>query len=130
MPDARSDVSSEDVSKRVARAVWGLLLIWTGAALLLHWSWGVGLLGAGAIVLAAQAFRGYLRAKIDGFGLVAGLLLVVCGVWNMFDVTLDLVPLLCIGGGIALLVSIWAAKGTRRASGGPPELHAPSPPRA
>lgn len=130
MADARSDVSSKDVSNRVARAVWGLLLIWTGAALLLHWSWGVGLVGAGAILLAAQAFRGYLRVRIDRFGLVAGLLLVVCGVWNMFDVTLDLVPLLCIGAGIALLVSIWAAKGTRRASGGPPELHAASHPRA
>jgi hypothetical protein len=124
MPDARFDVSN-----RVARAVWGLLLIWTGAALSLHWSWGVGLLGAGAILLAAQALRAYLRVKLDGFGLVAGLLLVACGVWNMVDLTLDLVPLLCIGGGLALLVSIWTAKGTHHASGGPPGLDAASHPR-
>jgi hypothetical protein len=116
MQEERHDVSSEDVSRNVARAVWGLLLIWTGAALLLHWSWGVGLVGAGAILLAAQGARRYLRVKLDGFGLVAGVLLVVCGVWNMFDVALELVPLLCIGAGIALLVSIWAARGTRRAS--------------
>jgi hypothetical protein len=129
MPDARSDVSSEDVSNRVARAAFGVLLIWVGAALLLQWRWGVGLVGAGAILLAAQALRGYLRVRIDGFGLVAGLLLVVCGVWNLFDVTLNLVPLLCIGAGIALLVSIWTAKRTRRASPGAPEFHAPSHPR-
>ena len=128
MADARSDVSRETVSNRVARVVWGVLLIWTGAALLLHWSWGVGLVGAGAILLAAQALRRYLRLRIDGFGLVAGLVLVACGVWNMFDVTLDLVPLLCIAAGIAFLVSI--RTGTRRASGGPPEPHAPSHPGA
>lgn len=116
MQEERHDVSSEDVSRSVARAVWGLLLIWTGAALLLHWSWGVGLVGAGAILLAAQGARRYLRVKLDGFGLVAGVLLVVCGVWNTFDVALELVPLLSIGAGIALLVSIWAARGTRRAS--------------
>jgi hypothetical protein len=129
MQDERHDVSSEDVSRNVARAVWGLLLIWTGAALLLHWSWGVGLLGAGTILLAAQGARRYLRVKIDGFGLVAGALLVVCGVWNMLNLALELVPLLCIGAGTALLVSIWTAKGTRRASEGR-ELHAHSHPRA
>jgi hypothetical protein len=127
MLDARSDVSSEDVSSRVARAVWGLLLIWTGGALLLHWSWGASLVGAGAILLTAQALRRTLRVRIDRFGLVAGLLLAVCGVWNMMDVTLDLVPLLCIGAGLVLLVSIWTARGTRRAPGEPPELHAPHP---
>ena len=130
MPDARSNLSSEGVSNNVARAVWGLLLIWTGAALLLHWRWGVGLVGAGTILLAAQAVRRYLRVRIDGFGLVAGSMLVLCGVWSMFDVAFELVPLVCIGAGTALLVSIWSARRARRASGGPPELHAPTHPRA
>jgi hypothetical protein len=130
MPDARPDVSSEDLSKSVARVVWGMLLIWTGAALLLHWSWGVGLVGAGAILMAAQAFRRYRRLKIDGFGLVVGFLLVACGVWILFDVAVELAPLLCIGAGIALLVSTWTARRTRRESGGGADIHAPSHPRA
>ncbi len=121
--------ANEGVSAKVATAVWGLLLIWTGAALLLHWSWGVGLVGAGAILLGAQAVRKYLRVKIDGFALVAGTLLVLCGVWNMFDVALELVPLLCIGAGIALLLSIRTAKRTEPAPEGR-ELHASSHPRA
>ena len=129
MPDTRPDELSEAISNNVARAVWGLLLIWAGAALLLHWSWGVGLLGAGVILLAAQAVRRRRGVKVEGFGLVVGLLLVVCGIWNMFDVALELAPLLCIGFGIALLVSIWTAKGRRHAAGGP-GLHAPSHPRA
>lgn len=129
MTDARSDVSSDELSSRVTKAGWGVLLIWTGAALLLHWSWGAGLLGAGVIMVAAQALRGYLRVGIDGFGLVAGLLVALCGVWNIFDVTLNLVPLLFIGAGIALLLSIWTGRGTRRAPGEPPELHASPHPR-
>jgi hypothetical protein len=129
MPDARPDVSSEWASRSRARTVWGLLLIWTGAALLLHWSWGVGLVGAGAILLAAQAARWRRRLEVDRFGLVAGFLLVVCGVWNMFDVAIELVPLLCIGAGVVLLISTWTTKGNRRAPGGPADVHAPSHPR-
>ncbi len=121
--------ANEGVSAKVATAVWGLLLIWTGATLLLHWSWGVGLVGAGAILLGAQAVRRYLRVKVDGFALVAGALLVVCGVWNMFSVAIDIVPLLCIGAGIALLLSLRTAKGAGRAPEGR-ELHPSSHPRA
>ncbi len=128
MQEAHHDVSGVELSKKVATAVWGLLLIWIGAALLLHWSWGVGLLGAGAILLGAQAFRRYRRVKVDGFGLVVGSVLAVCGIWNMFDVALALAPLLCIGLGVALLVSIWTAKGNRHAVEGR-ELHASSHPR-
>ncbi len=127
MEEARQ-VSSEEISRRVASTVWGLLLIWIGAALLLHWSWGVGLLGAGVILIGAQAVRRFRQVKVDGFGLVVGALLVVCGIWNMFDVALELVPLLCIGFGIALLVSVWTAKGARHAGEGR-ELHASSHPR-
>lgn len=128
MPDTRSDVSSEFASKNVARVVWGLLLIWVGAALLLRWSWGVGLVGAGTILLAAQAYRRVSRLKVDGFGLVAGLVLVVCGVWNMLDVAIALVPLLCIAAGVVLLVSTWATRRAHRTEGGSTDIHAPSHP--
>jgi predicted benzoate:H+ symporter BenE len=84
--------------------------------------------GAGAILLGAQAVRRYRALRIDGFAVVAGSLLVVCGVWNMFDVALELVPLLCIAGGIALLASIWTRKRTLHGSAAR-EIHASSHPR-
>ena len=124
-----ANVSSEVASKQIAAAVWGLLLIWTGAALLLHWSWGLGLIGAGTILLAAQAFRRVRGLKPDGLGLVAGALLVVCGVWSALDLAVELVPVLCIGWGVALLVSALRAKGTPGAPGGSAELPAASHPR-
>ncbi len=100
MPAARTE-STEGASNTVARVAWGLLLIWIGAALLLRWSWGVGLLGAGAILLAAQAYRRTSGLAVDGFGLVAGMVLAVCGAANVLGVAIEVVPLVCIALGVA-----------------------------
>ena len=60
MADARQIGSVEGMSsKSLDKAGWGLLLIWSGTALLLHFGWGVGLIGAGAIVLAMHGVRRY-----------------------------------------------------------------------
>jgi hypothetical protein len=111
-----SVVPNEDSSSSVARAVWGVLMIWTGAVLLLNWGWGVGLVGAGAILLGAQALRAVLRLRVEGFGLVAGTLFVICGAGSLSRTAIALFPVLCIGAGIALFASAWAAR-IRRASG-------------
>lgn len=129
MLDVHPDVSSEEASRRVARVVWGLLMIWTGAALLLHWGWGIGLIGAGAILLGAQAFRRRRHLRVDGFGLAAGLVLVVGGAWNLLDVAVGLVPILCIAAGVVLLVSAWSAGGSPRAPTGHTGIDAPTHPR-
>lgn len=129
MADVHSEVPNEDPSRTVVRAGWGLLMIWTGAVLLLHWGWGIGFVGAGAILLGAQAVRRYLRLRVDGFGLVAGALFVICGAGSLFEVAVDLFPVLCIVAGIALLVSIWTAR-THDASSGRADSHTLSHPRA
>ncbi len=129
MPEVQAQTSGE-ASRTVARVVWGLLLIWIGAALLLRWSWGVGLLGAGAILLGAQAYRRATQLSVDGFGLVAGVVLAVCGVWNLLDVAIALVPFLCIAAGVVLLVSTWTAHRHPHAGSGGTGVHAPSHPRA
>jgi hypothetical protein len=130
MPNTPQGISNEDASSRsVARAGWGLLLIWIGTVLFLHWGWGLALIGAGTIVLAAQVWRRQLGLKWERSGIIFGLLLLVCGVWTLFDVAVELVPLLCIAGGIALLVSTWAAN-RARATGRRADLQAASHPRA
>ena len=129
MADVHSDVATEDSSRRIARVVWGLLLIWTGAVVLLNWGWGVGFLGAGDILLGAQVARRHLRLRIDGFGLVAGALFVICGAGSLFGVAIDLFPVVCILAGVALLVSTWTAR-TRHAPSGQTHLQPSSHPRA
>ncbi len=129
MADMHSEVATEDLSKSIARVVWGLLLIWTGAVVFLNWGWGVGFVGAGAILLGAQAVRRYLRLKVDGFGLVAGAFFVICGAGSLLKVAIDLFPVFCILAGVALLVSTWTAR-RRHAHSGEPDLQASSHPRA
>ena len=129
MADVHTVAPDEGPSRTMVRAAWGLLMIWTGAALLLHWGWGTGLVGAGVIMLGAQAARLYLRLRLDGLGLVAGALLVICGAGSLLGVAVDLVPVLCIVAGIALLASIWTAR-SREASSGLADGHASSHPRA
>jgi hypothetical protein len=130
MAEVQSEVVSSEVvsevesSRRVARAVWGLLLIWMGAAVFLRWGWGVGAVGAGAILLGAQAVRRYRRLAVDVFGLIAGALLVVSGAGSLFRVAIDLFPLLIVAAGVVLLVSAWTTR-ARPAPGGRSELHAP-----
>jgi hypothetical protein len=128
MTDVQARIASDDVSGNLAKAGWGVLLIWVGAVLLLHWGWGVGLLGAGAVLLAAQGVRTRLRLKVEGFGLVAGALLAVCGAAELFQMTFDLVPALCIVAGIALLISTWVRR-DHHAPGDPTQLKAASTPR-
>lgn len=129
MAEVHPEIASEvESSRSVATVVWGLLLIWTGVVVFLHWGWGVGALGAGAILIGAQLVRSSRRLAVDRFGVVAGALLVISGAGSLFEVAIDLFPLLIIAAGIALLVSSWTAR-ARHGTGAGPELRAPSHPR-
>jgi len=129
MREALQDVQREHASsKGVDGFAWGMLLVWIGAVLLLRWGCGVALVGAGTIVLAAHGWRRRLGLKLDRFGFVFGVMLLVCGVWTLLGVSIDLVPVLSIAAGIGLLVSTWRA--SRTPPGGPAEAHAASHHRA
>jgi len=129
MPQALQDVQKEHASsKGVDRFAWGMLLVWIGAVLLLRWGWGVALVGAGTIVLAAHGWRWRLGLQLDRLGFLFGVMLLVCGVWTLLAVSIDLVPVLSIAAGIGLLVSTWRA--SRTPPGRPAQAHAASHHRA
>ena len=96
--------------KKLDAAGWGLFFIWVGIALFADVGWGAGLLGVGIIILGAQVARNYLGLKLEGFWVVAGFLFVLGGVWELFNVPIDLMPILCISAGVALLVSVLIRK--------------------
>ncbi len=122
---ALQDTRNERASgAAVERYAWGLLLVWTGAVLVLRWGWGVGLVGAGTIVLAAHAWRSHLGLRFDLWGVLFGAMLLVCGVWTLFEVPIELVPALAIAAGIGLILS---TRRTRRPRpGAPGDAHAAS----
>jgi hypothetical protein len=101
---------SDVLQKKLDAVGWGLLFIWIGIALFTHIGWGAGLLGVGLIIVGVQATRNPFGLKLEGFWVVAGLFFVLGGVWELFHIQLDLMPILCIVTGIALLGSGFVGK--------------------
>ena len=82
---------------------WALFLIWIGVALLLDVSWGWGLLGVAAIILGGAAIRWFKKLPVEGFWVAVGVVLLAVGVWELFQVSWPLVPILISGCGLAVL---------------------------
>lgn len=93
------------VGKKLDAAAWGLFFVWVGVALIASLGWGLGLVGIGIITLAAQLARRYFGLAVEGFWVVIGLLFVVGGAWDLFAVQANLVPIVLIVAGAALLLS-------------------------
>ena len=98
--------------QKLDAAGWGLFFIWVGIALLMEFSWGVGLIGVSVITLGGQAARKFFGLALQGFWIVCGLFFLAGGIWELYKVEVSLVPILLIVAGGALLVSL--ALGTRR----------------
>jgi hypothetical protein len=109
LPENESTVPAKKrgIGKQLDAAGWGLFFIWVGVALLLDLSWGVGLLGVAIITLLGQAARKYYGLSLEWFWLVVGLLFLLGGLWELYQVEIDLVPILLIIAGAALLISIF-----------------------
>lgn len=98
------------VSKNLDAIAWGLFFIWVGVALTANVGWGLGLIGIGAITLAAQVARRYFGLAAEGFWVVVGLLFFLGGVWELLGVRFSLVPIVLIVAGLALLFSVRKVK--------------------
>jgi len=108
--NGESEVSPRErrkgLSKRLDAAGWGLFFIWVGVSLLLDLGWGVGLIGVAAITLLEQSARKYYGLKIEKFWVAVGVLFLLGGIWELFQVQVGLVPILLIVAGGALLLSL------------------------
>ena len=95
------------MSKRLEAAGWGLFFIWVGVSLLLDVGWGVGLIGVAAIILLGQLARYFYDLEVEKFWVVVGVLFLLGGIWELFQVQVGLVPILLIVAGGALLLSLF-----------------------
>lgn len=96
---------------RLEAVGWGCFFIWVGVALLADLSWWVGLLGVGVIALGGQAARKYFGLKVEGFGLVVGIIFVAWSLWELLKIQFGgvllpggLLPIGAIVVGIVLVV--------------------------
>jgi len=107
LDEASDTIKDDGLAKKVDAAGWGIFFIWVGAALLMDYSWGVGLLGVAVIILLGQAARRYFGLALEGFWVVVGLLFLVGGIWELYKVEVDLAPIVLIVAGVALLISVF-----------------------
>jgi hypothetical protein len=98
----------------IDRLGWGVLLIWVGVAILSSVGWSVSLFGVGLIMSGVQLARKYFELKVDWFGLMLGLCLMLGGAFRILGIDWNgrqplnwLVPALLIAAGVAILASIW-----------------------
>ena len=105
--EASPPIKNKGLGKRLESAGWGLFFIWVGVSLLMDLSWGVGLIGVAAITLLGQAARKYFGLRLEKFWVVIGVLFLLGGIWELYQVQVGLVPILLIVAGGALLLSLF-----------------------
>ncbi len=88
------------LNQKLDGMIWGLFFIWVGIVFLLDFSWSIGLIGIGIIILGEQVVRGHFKLKTQGFWITVGLLLVAGGFWRLCDVEISLFPIVLIVIGV------------------------------
>jgi hypothetical protein len=102
-PRTNSDL--EQHQGRVGAIGWGLLFLWLGIALLANLGMGIGLIGSGIIVFGAQAARRFIfDLPFEATPLIIGVALVLGGFGKLVNGQVDLVPLVSLAAGAAILV--------------------------
>ena len=66
-------------NRNIDALAWGALFIWWGITLLIQFPAGVGLIGVGLILLAANAARYFQGMGLSGFTTAIGVLALVWG---------------------------------------------------
>lgn len=105
-PPSLEPHGGKDLSEKLDAIGWGLFLVWVGIAFLADVGWGWGLLGIAVIILGEAVLRWHLGLKVGGFWVACGLLFLLGGLWEIFEVPWPLVPVLIILCGLAVL---WGA---------------------
>lgn len=115
-----SSTTPEGIGRMLDSAGWGLFLIWVGASFLMDLGWGVGLIGVAAVIFVMQVARRYYGRDLEKFWVVVAVLFLLGGVWELFQIRLDLGPVLLIVAGCALLLTLsrrrWATDGRHSSS--------------
>lgn len=101
----RATAQARDLDRKIGSGAWGLFFTWAAVALLGNMGWGPGLIGVGLITFGAQAARRYVDLPVEPLWLVIGVLFTTGGVWKSLDAKVNVVPVVFIAAGIALLVA-------------------------
>ena len=109
-PASGSHSEKRVLERKVDAGSWGLFLVWLGLGLFFDIDDAIWLLGVAGIVLGTQALCSRLSLRVEGFWIVVGLCFLLGGLWELFSLTVELVPVLLVLGGATLLITAFRAK--------------------
>ena len=82
--------ASQKLESQLNAASWAIVLLWGAICFLTALGWGVGLLGAAAILVGTQRLRVAVHLGVQRFWVIVGGLIAAAGLWHLFDVRFDL----------------------------------------
>jgi hypothetical protein len=107
--NGNSVIRERSLNKRLETAGWGLLLLWSGALMLLPGDlgvlWHVWLVGAGAILLGASIVGLSLRLRPTWGTIVLGVVGLVSGIGGLARVSIPVIGLAVIVSGLVLVLT-------------------------
>ncbi len=107
-------------NRSIDALAWGALFIWWGLTLLIPFPAGVGLIGVGLILLAANAARYFQGMRVSGFTTAIGVLALVWGglelAGTVLPFALPVFPILLIVLGLMVLFGSRRRRCCRRQS--------------
>jgi hypothetical protein len=119
--EASPSTIQQGIARRLDAAGWGLFFIWVGVSLLADLGWGVGLVGVSAIIFLGQAARRFYGRTLEIFWVAVGVLSLLGGIRELYQIELDLGPVLLIVIGGALLLAPFRRR--RRTDRRHPSIH-------
>lgn len=105
--------TTEGRSRRFEEIAWALVLIMTGGLWLAPKAMfpeGTWLAGIGLILLGLNAVRRARGLKMNGFGIIAGLIALGAGIGRIIGQELPVVPVILIVLGVGLVIRAAAGK--------------------
>ena len=97
----------ESPSDKLAGAGWGLFFLWIGISILASIPSWVTLFGVGVITLGVQVVRKSMDLGAEGFWITVGALFLAAAVWDLSGTAVQLLPVLLILVGAAILASLF-----------------------
>lgn len=110
MENQQGNTVKNPMAEKLSAVGWGAFFVWIGIAWLLNVGTGIGLLGVGIITLAMQMVRKSFNLPLEGGWVVVGVIMVLSALSELIQVEMNIVPILIIIAGVALLIPILKGK--------------------
>jgi hypothetical protein len=111
---AEKKKAAKKLSRKLDAVWWSLFFIWIGVVMITGADTPAAFVGIGTIMLGVQGARGYFQLKVEKFWTIVGLLFLVGGLWETFDLSAPFGAFVLIIIGVLILFSTFGREGASK----------------